>query len=125
MTVNYQSLMYPENMFGLPPLEPDVYDCDSPAAHSTEHVQMPNSSPLTIPDDPWAYNPCGMPMNSVEHQPPSLSNYSSLTGWAGGALYGTCLPAYPASAFTNLNPYPYAGNLDWFQTTQQPFITGV
>ena len=109
-------------MFGLPPLEPDVYDCDSPTAHSTEYVQTPNSVPLAIPDDPWAFSPCDLPANAVEYQPPSLSNYSSLTGWAGDALYNTCLPNYPVPAFTNITTYPYTSNLDWFQTTQQPLV---
>lgn len=117
--------MYPENVFGLPPLEPDIYDCDSPAAHSTEHIQTPNSVTIAIPDDPWAFSPCDLPVDLVEHQTPSLSNYSSLTGWAGDALYNTCLPHYPAPALANLNTYPHTSNLDWFQTRQQPFIVGV
>lgn len=114
--------MYPENMFSLPPLEPDVYDCDSPAAYSTEHVQTPNSVPISIPDDPWAFSPCNLP---VEHQPPSLSSYSSLTGWAGDALYSTCLSSYQVPVFADLNPNLHTSNLDWFQTRQQPFIVGV
>lgn len=117
--------MYPDNMFGLPPLEPDVYDCDSPAAHSTEHVQTPSSIPTTIPDDPWAFSPCDPLVNPVEYQPPSLSKYSSLTGWAGDVLYNTCLPDYPVPAFADLNTYPRTSNLDWFQPRHQPFIIGV
>lgn len=118
-------MMYPENMFGLPPLEPDVYDCDSPVGYSTEHVQTPNSVPITIPDDPWAFTPCNLPMNPVEHQPPSLSSYSSLTGWAGDTLYNTCRPNYPVSALADLNSYPHTSNLDWLQARHQPFIVGV
>ena len=112
-------------MFGLPPLEPDVYECDSPASYSTEHVQTPNSGPLAIPDDPWAFSPCDLPTNSMEYQPPSLSNYSSLTGWAGDGLYNACLPDYPAPAFTDLNTHSYMSNLDWFQTRQQSPVVGV
>ncbi|KAF9648484.1 hypothetical protein BDM02DRAFT_2261330 [Thelephora ganbajun] len=122
---DFNTLMYPENMFGLPPLEADVYDCDSPASHSTEHVQTPNSVTIAIPDDPWAFNPCNLSVNPGEHQPPSLSNYSSLTGWAGDALYNTCLPNCPAPAFADLNTHPHTSNLDWFQTRQQPFIVRV
>ena len=117
--------MYPENILGVPPLEPDVYDCDSPTTYSTERVQTPDSVPIAIPDDPWAFSLCNPPVNLVEHQPPSLSNYSSLTGWAGDALYNTCLPNYSVPAFVDLNTYPYTNNLDWFQTRQQPFIVGV
>lgn len=112
-------------MFTLPPLEPDVYDCDSPATYSTEHTQTPNSVPIAIPDDPWAFSLCNLPLNPVEHQPPSLSSYSSLTGWAGDALYNTYLPSYPVPAFADLNTNLHTSNLDWFQTRQQPFIVGV
>ena len=125
IALKFQALMFPENMFGLPPLELDVHDCDSPPAHNAEHVQTPNSVSVAIPDDPWVFSPCNPPVNPVEHQPPSLSSYSSLTGWAGDALYNTCLPNYPVSAFADLNTYPYASNLDWLQTRQQPFIVGV
>lgn len=117
--------MYPDNMFSLPPLEPDVYDCESPASYSTEHVQTPNSAPVAIPDDPWVFSPCNLPLNSVERQPPSLSSYSSLTGWAGDALYDTCLPSCPVPVIADLNINPHTSNLDWFQTRQQPFIVGV
>lgn len=117
--------MYTENMFGLPPLEPDVYDCDSPAAHSVEHVQTPDSAPIAIPDDPWAFNPCDPPVNQMGHQPPSLSNYSSLTGWAGDALYNSCLPDYPVSPFVDLNIHPYTSGLDWFQTRQHFPVVGI
>jgi hypothetical protein len=112
-------------MFGLPPLEPDVYDCDSPGAYGTEYVRTPGSDTITIPDDPWAFGPCDLSVDPVEHQPPSLSKYSSLTGWAGDVLYNTCLPDYPVPALADLNTYPHTSNLDWVQARQQPFIVGV